>query len=116
MVRRALVLLFVFVALLTRSGAGEAVENALHLLVHGHSAHQVDATTQSAGDAHQDIEHGCVGHFHVCPCCGHQPVTHGDQALALPPGDECIEHLSWLEPDGGPEGAMSVIFRPPIRG
>lgn len=108
-----MILLFVFAALVARAGAGEAVENAVHLVLHGHTAHEAE-TLMPAGDAHQDIEHGCVGHFHACPCCSHQPVTHSHQELNILPDNECTESLSWLEQSRVEEGTRAAIFRPPI--
>jgi len=47
-------------------GAGEAVENVVHLVAHGHTAH-----AGGTSDRHQTPgrEHGCTGAFHVCHCC-----------------------------------------------
>jgi len=47
-------------------GAGEAIENAVHLAGFGHTAHASGTT-----DKHQPsgTEHGCAGTFHLCSCC-----------------------------------------------
>lgn len=47
-------------------GAGEAIENAVHLVGFGHTAHAADTP-----DHHEPAgnEHGCSGMFHLCTCC-----------------------------------------------
>ena len=61
--RRIAAVLALFVVL---PGAGEALENVVHLVAEGHSAH-ADGTS----DRHQPPgrEHGCSGAFHLCHCC-----------------------------------------------
>src|SRR5688572_23296702 len=46
-------------------GAGEVLENAIHLAVDGHFAHDDHA------DPHEDPgpEHECGGAVHLCRCC-----------------------------------------------
>lgn len=47
-------------------GAGEAIENAVHLVGFGHTAHAAGTP-----DSHEPsgAEHGCSGMFHLCSCC-----------------------------------------------
>jgi len=66
-------------AFLLTPGAGEVVENAVHLVADGHTAHAIDdAEHAPAGD-----EHGCTGMMHCCACCGVPPVALSDAKLAL---------------------------------
>ena len=61
--RRIAAVLALFVVL---PGAGEALENVVHLVAQGHSAH-----AGGTSDRHQppSREHGCTGAFHLCHCC-----------------------------------------------
>ncbi|MCL4836706.1 MAG: hypothetical protein KJ058_01905 [Thermoanaerobaculia bacterium] len=47
-------------------GAGEAIENAVHLVGFGHAAH---AAGTGHGHGAPGAEHGCNGSFHLCSCC-----------------------------------------------
>jgi len=62
-VRRIAAVLALFVVL---PGAGEALENVVHVVAQGHTAH-----AGGTSDGHQPPgrEHGCSGAFHLCHCC-----------------------------------------------
>jgi hypothetical protein len=45
---------------------GEAIENAVHYVLHGHAAHAEATPDHHAPPA---PEHGCTGTFHLCSCC-----------------------------------------------
>lgn len=47
-------------------GAGEAIENAVHLVGFGHTAHAAGTSDQHEPSG---SEHGCGGMFHLCTCC-----------------------------------------------
>jgi hypothetical protein len=47
-------------------GAGEAIENAVHLVGFGHTAHAAGTSDQHEPSG---SEHGCGGMFHLCSCC-----------------------------------------------
>ncbi|MBP9146079.1 MAG: hypothetical protein KBF21_05190 [Thermoanaerobaculia bacterium] len=61
--RRIAAVLALFVVL---PGAGEALENVVHLVAHGHSAHATGTSDQHQSSGR---EHGCNGVFHLCHCC-----------------------------------------------
>jgi hypothetical protein len=62
-VRRIAAVLALFVVF---PGAGEALENVVHVVAQGHVAH-----AGGTSDRHQPPgrEHGCTGAFHLCHCC-----------------------------------------------
>lgn len=62
-------------------GAGEAIENAVHLVGFGHTAHAAGTPDQHEPSG---SEHGCGGMFHLCSCC--MQVT-GVLAVAARLGD-----------------------------
>jgi hypothetical protein len=112
--RHLLVLLFAAAVVLTRGGVSEAVENAVHAVVHGHSAH----SAESADDhSHRDVEHGCAGGVHVCPCCGQLPMACGaecDLGIAFAPVG--TESLTVAREAVRAEGASQTVYRPPMLG
>ena len=84
--RRAFAILMALLTLLGLPGASEAAENLAHGAVSGHAAHSV-AAADGGHEAHHpvDVEHGCGGGVHVCPC--HAPLVAaptGQLALASP--------------------------------
>jgi len=91
-------------------GMGEVVENALHLLSEGHTAHALaDADHAPEGD-----EHGCSGPFHLCSC--HSSAVF---VSAVPePHVACaaVAQLSRRVRSGGVpcDGFVSGVYRPPI--
>ena len=117
MTRRVVVMLCVLLSLLAQAGVGEALENGLHFAARGHFAH--GPVTQVAEpeeqDSHRDIEHGCVGHFHVCPCCSHQLAADCRSELSVLPANSSRECLAPATAAEGPQGAARSIFRPPIQ-
>lgn len=82
-VRRVLPILAVVLAYAMTPGALEITENALHLVIHGDSAHAEDShapdtDTDHAPDTDTD-EHGCSGTYHACSC--HRSPQVADAAL-----------------------------------
>lgn len=120
-VQRILVVLIAVAIFTLRAGVGETVENVLHLVAHGHTAHDTDHAsadhaTANHGDAHSDLEHGCAEHFHVCPCCAHPVMAHPALGLSVPLAPASAEQLTLAFTRAGPEGTNAVVFRPPIAG
>jgi len=113
---RVLVIVLAVAAILLQTGAGEAVENIVHWAAHGHAAHDAAHAESQQGDVHSDLEHGCAGHFHVCPCCAHPVMASAMLGLAVPAAPECSEQLAPASTRAGPEGADTLLFRPPIAG
>jgi len=114
--KRFVVVLFAVAAIMLRGGTGETVETALHLAAHGHAAHAVsdrDAASDH-GVPHSDLEHGCSGHFHVCPCCAHPVMANAALAFVVPPAPDSSERLTLALTRAGPEGTSALLFRPPI--
>lgn len=62
-------------------GVGEAVENAVHLVLEGHTAH-----AEPDGDRHTPSgpEHGCTGVMHSCSCCVSQSFLPNQYATLVP--------------------------------
>jgi len=120
-VKRVLVIVLAIAALMLRAGAGETVENVLHLAAHGHAAHDTahagrEQAGSTRGDAHSDPEHGCAGHFHVCHCCAHPVMASASLGFVVPPAPNSAEHLGLTLNRAGPEGTNAPVFRPPIAG
>lgn len=117
---RFLVVACAIAALLLQAGAGETIENLLHLMAHGHTAHDSahaipdQGPSSDHGDAHSDLEHSCAGHFHVCHCCAHPVMANGVVHLAIPPAPARSENLTLSGSRAGPEGTGTFVFRPPI--
>lgn len=91
-------------------GSNEILENVFHLAREGHLAHALpDAEHQST-----DVEHGCSGPFHLCPC--HTSISFLTGVFA---GEDqpqaCSEPgVSWCTHDSDADAHLSGIFRPPI--
>ncbi len=108
---RLLAFLIALLALLARPGASEVVESFAHSVAEGHSARATADLHCDGGPI--DIEHGCGGGTHVCPC--HAPtVAVQGWTLSEPrhPGD------ATLLLTGSPDriaccGVRQAIFRPP---
>lgn len=108
--RRLLVLLLLLGLCLASRGLIEAFEGAASF-AHDHAAEGVD---HSDSEHHSDIEHGCVGHQHVCPCCSSTPIDSPPPIqIALWARAECgvLEPMSL---QAGPSGIQASLFRPPI--
>lgn len=104
-VRRIAAVLALFVVL---PGAGEALENVVHLVAQGHSAH-----AGGTSDGHQPPgrEHGCNGVFHLCHCC---PAA---SAVLSPAGDlQQLQAANVATPPAFAEPVtftLSTLERPP---
>ncbi|MBV1861326.1 MAG: hypothetical protein KUG77_23105 [Nannocystaceae bacterium] len=96
-------------AFLLTPGAGEVVENAVHLVADGHTAHSIDdAEHAPAGD-----EHGCTGMMHSCACHGVPSVALCDAPVALAASARGLG-LALPQPDGSAaSGHGDRLDRPP---
>lgn len=88
--------------------AVELVENGLHLLAHGDTAHL------SGSEGHEPLseEHGCGGTFHLCSCC--RSVSGDTPSLAaLPSPAAPVLAVMDAERPGMPTGFSRSTRRPP---
>lgn len=90
--------------------AGEVVENAVHLVLTGHTAHALH------DGAHQpdSPEHGCSGPFHICHC--HSSVSFTAPCVAVDVGAPFPRDVEvvWFDHDVPSEAHRDGVFRPPI--
>lgn len=108
--RRILPHVAVLLVYLMTPSAGEIVENVVHLLTKGHTAHAIE------DDAHEPdgAEHGCSGPFHFCPCHSSSVFTAPLSTVEIgSPGPTETELGLWYE-DAASEGHPGSVFRPPI--
>ncbi|MEQ8280812.1 MAG: hypothetical protein RMA76_28840 [Deltaproteobacteria bacterium] len=97
----------VFLLLLGMTPSIEVAENAVHLVLEGHTAHAVD-------DEHHDTtgEHGCTGIFHACVCHA-SPLFVASEAGIVEPQtrpDAVPGHAGATQADGHGR----ALLRPPI--
>jgi len=91
-------------------GAGEIVENVVHLVENGHTAHALN----DADHERQGAEHGCSGTSHVCSCC-QTPAFMGAKLIAAgSPNPFADSNLLAPPTDVIADGFLSGVFRPPI--
>lgn len=114
MFRRLFVLLVAAAVMLGPTGFAEAAENVLHLAMSGHVAHANGHDQADEGDAHRDLEHGCVGDYHSCGCCTHQPVLLGQVGFDIGAPVPWRVESPPMKFEAGPSGTPLGIFRPPI--
>lgn len=106
---RRLPLIAALLAFLMTPGSVEFVENVVHLVVSGHTAHAFeDAEHQPS-----DVEHGCSGPFHSCSCHHSAGFTVSDGVAFRVPV------LSIASLGSGPtpvlqQGFSGQLYRPPI--
>ncbi len=105
----ALVVIFV----MTPVGV-ELIENGVHLVSEGHSAHGDHGDHDRLdSDAPRHPEHGCTGTFHACSCHAAPtflvPEASADIVIALQPGRQ-PSPVGGQGPRAGFEGD---VFRPP---
>ena len=112
MVHGILQALLAMTLILAMSGLGHAVgeglEEAVHELTAGHSAHD-EAHPEGLST---DPDHDCFGLVHVCSCCGPQPMV---ASLALQVGTSRVSSPMVLLPleDRETDGVRSRVDRPP---
>ena len=87
---------------------GEILENAVHYVQEGHSAH-----ADSDGDHHDPVgpEHGCSGVVHNCSCCvslSFLATVFADHPPAHTTGDAVL--VGSLDP---PTATLGDVFHPP---
>jgi hypothetical protein len=109
-VKQLFSILALFMAWQLVPGSTEIVENAVHLVFTGHTAHGPDdAEHQPDGS-----EHGCSGSVHLCSCHASPNIA----ATALPgvPTKRSVVHAeSFWDLDDTPASAFrDSLFRPPI--
>ncbi len=91
-------------------GAGELIENVIHLVEHGHSAHALDDEDHERRGA----EHGCSGTSHDCSCC-QSPAFIGVQLIASVSNNPMVSRtLAFAIEDLPADGYLTGVFRPPI--
>ena len=89
--------------------ATEIVENIVHFVASGHTAHALnDAQHQK-----KDPEHCCSGPMHVCGCC-HSTVFIVPIAEELVPVQSSETRLLWGPDELHADGYLGGLFRPPI--
>ena len=91
-------------------GAGELTENAVHLVMTGHTAH---AAHQDGHEPRGD-EHGCSGPFHVCSCHGTAAFVAERTPIEVQAVRPASESVTWVVGDLESDGIATGIFRPPI--
>ncbi len=110
-VRRLFVVLFAAAVLLSRGGVAEALENVAHVAAHGHAAHSTESGDKHS---HQDIEHGCMGGVHICPCCAHAPMAFAVHTLWIPAAALDSEQLGLVGRALRADGIRTAVDRPPM--
>ena len=87
---------------------GEILENALHFVLEGHSAHGT-----AEGDLHDPMgpEHGCTDVVHLCSCCVSLSVLPTD-AITIAPRHHSEEPVATTSAVV-PLFAVAGIYRPP---
>ena len=91
-------------------GAGELTENAVHLVMTGHTAHAADQD----GHEPRGDEHGCSGPFHVCPCHGTAAFVVDGVPIEVEAVRPASESITWIVEDLESDATPTGIFRPPI--
>ncbi len=90
-------------------GAAEFGENLVHLVVSGHTAHELDDVDHQR----QGSEHGCSGSAHLCSCCPASVFVPPDASRPLStPARETHSVPPRVERITG--GHLPGVFRPPI--
>ena len=98
------------VAYMMAPGMSELSENAVHLVMHGDTAHSGEADHEASTSTD---EHGCSGSFHVCTCC-HATIVLSRKVISQP-GNVTAEPQSATSPDDMLDGGFQHdVFRPPI--
>ena len=89
-------------------GVGEALENAVHLVTNGHSAHEAEAT-----DSHRppSPEHDCNGIQHLCACCASLSFLPIDTLAPIPRA--ASESLIIQALTDIPIALISGVYHPP---
>ena len=86
-------------------GAQELLEDAVHFLADGHTAHE-------AGHADEQPGHCCSGLFHVCPC--HANAVADLANVSVVPSVAALTLVFLVhEADGFRPGFHTIPFRPP---
>lgn len=90
--------------------AGEIVENAVHLVTTGHTAHALD----DADHEPKGAEHGCSGTSHVCSCCRTPAFMNAKLITSVSPGPFADSNPLAPPTDVIADGVLAGVFRPPI--
>tara|TARA_R110002096_G_scaffold361075_3_gene554182 strand:+ start:84757 stop:85089 length:333 start_codon:yes stop_codon:yes gene_type:complete len=98
------------VAYMMAPGVSELSENAVHLVIHGDTAHSGEADHEESTSTD---EHGCSGSFHVCSCC-HATIDLSRKPVSEP-GIMTVTNQGTMSPDPMLDnGFRHGVFRPPI--
>lgn len=116
MLQRIMAALMSLAVLFGTGNVLEAIENVVHVTVHGHGAHdyggQGDAARNS--DTHRDMEHGCAGGVHVCPCCSHPAMSFAENDTAVPPSSWQHQARPTAPAQRPGPGVKDSLYRPPM--
>jgi hypothetical protein len=105
--RLATRLLALWLAAISVPGAQELIEDAVHVLADGHTAHDPEHAGEQPG-------HCCSGLFHSCACHTNSVATAASLLARLPPQRFARSHVSREGPTLECSGFGSDPFRPPI--
>ena len=89
-------------------GVGEAIENAVHIVLVGHKAHAA-----RNGDSHTPSgpEHGCTAVMHSCSCCVSQTFLPNQCVTQVP--TQSLQRLAEHDRVQLPTATASGIDHPP---
>ena len=97
-------------ALLMFPGTVEVVQDAVHLAVEGHSAHD-DSVDHHADDPSD--EHGCSGPYHACTCCTSATFVAHVAPIALSSNELGTFDVVISIDTPVPSDHLDRLFRPP---
>ena len=100
-------MLALWLAAISVPGAQELIEDAVHVLVDGHTAHDPEHADEQPG-------HCCSGLFHSCACHVNAVATAAGAPTRLPPQHFARNHVTRGAPALDRTGFRSDPFRPPI--
>jgi hypothetical protein len=116
MLQRIMAALMSLAVLFGTGNVLEAIENVAHVTVHGHGAHDDGGHRDAASnsDTHRDMEHGCAGGVHVCPCCSHPVMNFAENDTAVPPSSWQQQARPTAPAQQLSLGVKGSVYRPPM--
>lgn len=100
-------LLALWLTAISVPGAQELIEDAVHVLTDGHTAHDPEHADEQPG-------HCCSGLFHSCACHTNAVATAASLSTRLPPQRFARSHVSREGLSLDRSGFRNDPFRPPI--